>query len=440
MSHGIFAQTGFTVSGVIVNEKGEPVKAATVFIGSSERVTSTDENGKFSFTGMPSGTFQLSVQLLGYSSETRTIIVKDISLHIQLQLTPKSIRLEEVVIGKKNAWDNNFKLFKKNFLGESENAKQCVITNPKVINFSTKKGILMADADDFLIIENKGLGYRIHYQLKDFGYNAVDDIALYHGECSFEDLDGTDEEKKRWTQNRLKTYQGSFMHFLRSVYANNTSENGFITKSIDGYATMKNQDEKTTLLIDRPIVSNRTISFDSLITALDTNFMSFKFRQQLYVTYNPGTATRINGNQADFQRGITIDPKGSILKLVTDRAVIDKKGSYTNYSDFFIHGYWAKARVGDQLPVEYQPPVPDLPRRMIAINPLLVSLQKWTDSIPQEKAYLHLDKPYYVPGDTIWFKGYLTTGSRHRLAVERSCLCRPDKRTRSTCKNVEVAC
>ncbi|MBC7399923.1 MAG: hypothetical protein H7289_08250, partial [Mucilaginibacter sp.] len=43
-------------------------------------------------------------------------------------------------------------------------------------------------------------------------------------------------------------------------------------------------------------------------------------------------------------------------------------------------------------------------------------LQKWTDTIPQEKAYLHMDKPYYALGDTIWFKGYITIGSRHQLS------------------------
>jgi hypothetical protein len=47
---------------------------------------------------------------------------------------------------------------------------------------------------------------------------------------------------------------------------------------------------------------------------------------------------------------------------------------------------------------------------------LINSLQRWTDTIPQEKIYLHTDKPYYALGDTIWFKGYLTIGSRHQLS------------------------
>lgn len=32
---------------------------------------------------------------------------------------------------------------------------------------------------------------------------------------------------------------------------------------------------------------------------------------------------------------------------------------------------------------------------------------------PQEKLYLHLDKPYYAAGDSIWFKGYLVNATTH---------------------------
>jgi len=34
-----------------------------------------------------------------------------------------------------------------------------------------------------------------------------------------------------------------------------------------------------------------------------------------------------------------------------------------------------------------------------------------------EKAYLHLDKPYYAAGDDIWFKAYVTAGGRHKLSA-----------------------
>ncbi|HEX8607355.1 MAG TPA: TonB-dependent receptor, partial [Pedobacter sp.] len=51
------------------------------------------------------------------------------------------------------------------------------------------------------------------------------------------------------------------------------------------------------------------------------------------------------------------------------------------------------------------------------LQKLVNSLQKWTDDNPQEKVYLHMDKPYYALGDTIWFKAYITTGSRHQLSA-----------------------
>ncbi len=43
-------------------------------------------------------------------------------------------------------------------------------------------------------------------------------------------------------------------------------------------------------------------------------------------------------------------------------------------------------------------------------------LYKWTTNTPQEKVYLHLDKPYYSSGDDIWFKAYITAGPKHELS------------------------
>ena len=41
-------------------------------------------------------------------------------------------------------------------------------------------------------------------------------------------------------------------------------------------------------------------------------------------------------------------------------------------------------------------------------------LQRFRAVYPQEKAYLHLDKPYYTLGDTLWFKSYLVDGALHQ--------------------------
>ena len=51
------------------------------------------------------------------------------------------------------------------------------------------------------------------------------------------------------------------------------------------------------------------------------------------------------------------------------------------------------------------------------INRIISQLNKWLSANPQEKVYLHLDKPYYAIGDDIWFKAYVTVGSSHQLSA-----------------------
>lgn len=58
-----------------------------------------------------------------------------------------------------------------------------------------------------------------------------------------------------------------------------------------------------------------------------------------------------------------------------------------------------------------------VPKDEDPIEKLLASLQNWSETKPHEKVYLHTDKPYYVVGDTIWFKAYVTIGAKHQLSA-----------------------
>jgi hypothetical protein len=46
---------------------------------------------------------------------------------------------------------------------------------------------------------------------------------------------------------------------------------------------------------------------------------------------------------------------------------------------------------------------------------ILAQLEKYRQSTPQEKLYLHFDKPYYMAGETMWFQGYLFEGIGHTI-------------------------
>ncbi|TDO21510.1 carboxypeptidase-like regulatory domain-containing protein [Pedobacter duraquae] len=47
---------------------------------------------------------------------------------------------------------------------------------------------------------------------------------------------------------------------------------------------------------------------------------------------------------------------------------------------------------------------------------LIKKIETYVRANPQEKVYLHLDKPYYAVGDNIWFKSYILTSENDRLS------------------------
>jgi TonB-dependent Receptor Plug Domain len=46
---------------------------------------------------------------------------------------------------------------------------------------------------------------------------------------------------------------------------------------------------------------------------------------------------------------------------------------------------------------------------------IIAKLENYRLNFAQEKVYLHFDKPYYMAGETMWFKGYLFDGPNHQM-------------------------
>ncbi len=51
------------------------------------------------------------------------------------------------------------------------------------------------------------------------------------------------------------------------------------------------------------------------------------------------------------------------------------------------------------------------------LKALLTKVERLHTDYPQEKVHLHLDKPYYSIGDTIWFKAYVVNAEKNRLSA-----------------------
>ena len=349
-----FAQSGYVISGTVTDEKGHPLKSATVFLSQSQSITTSDEDGHFRFNNMDQGLYRLIVTMVGYLARTKDISLKSQSVNIKIELKLKIVELKQVNIGGKDHRNEDISLFKKEFLGSTDNAAGCEILNPEILNFSTRNDNLYADADDFLIIENKRLGYRIKYLLKTFRHKIKTINTAYNGDAVFEELPGTEAQKQEWAKNRLETYRGSMMHFFRAVFTNTTLQEGFVVYQLHG---------------DDIDYSSDLVRFSS--PASPESFVFYKFKG-LYISYNPKKAARLLKKSdnpvyvaasAKLKSLVKIPAYESKLFLFPKEAVIDARGSVATgyFTTFLIIGDWIKKRVGDQLPFEYQPPPNTLP-------------------------------------------------------------------------------
>src|ERR1700750_2031662 len=55
----------------------------------------------------------------------------------------------------------------------------------------------------------------------------------------------------------------------------------------------------------------------------------------------------------------------------------------------------------------------------IKLHEIAVALDSFRSRVPVEKVHLHLDKPFYSLGDTIWMKAYLVNENKELSALSK---------------------
>src|SRR5580698_7318791 len=213
-----------TISGVVTsNESKKLLPHASVFLSRSSVGTSTTEEGSYTLSDVRPGQYTIVVTVLGYEEYDKTILVGRDPVKLNIELTPKPLMLKEVVISPDADWKKNYDAFRRDFIGTDENAKYCDVANPNILNltYDRIKQTLHADADEFLIVNNYALGYRVKFLLKDFTVDNINNIVNRKGEQVFEELPGSRSQKKAWRKKREQAYYGSAMHFYRSLYTDN---------------------------------------------------------------------------------------------------------------------------------------------------------------------------------------------------------------------------
>lgn len=292
--------------------------------------------------------------MLGFDTYTQSIIIQKSSPNLAIILKDNSTLLNTVTIT--SDFDSlrqvYLKYFTKYFLGESANSRLCKILNPEVIKltYDNSTFALIASADKFIIIENRALGYTVHYLLTNFQLHMTKQDAdyqvvsrIYDGSSYFEELKGTEAEQAMWERNRRLTYEGSPRHFYRAAFNNTIKDEGF------------------------RIYAPKLSDSDTLFTSVDKNIKLFNLKTlkgnftQLYVVYtqrNPPVAFTSSRRRLGLPAEINRSGQASVIHPVLDSLLIDKNGN-TNPTSGAVgySGYWTWTAVSGLLPPDYQPPV-----------------------------------------------------------------------------------
>lgn len=198
-----------------------------------------------------------------------------------------------------------------------------------------------------ITFQNLALGYAVEYHLLDYTGKTSNLLT------KFTPLRGSESDENLWAENRFARFKLTANNFLESVLQN--------TNSVYGYHVFD--------------VNNQIQMLDNQLTiGLSGENNILKLDQQLKIIFTVDGKTHNSWIEAN------------------GRVVFDDNGLIQNKDSVKLTGTFADKSLSGLLPLEYSPP---LEWKRFNLEPYF------------EKAYVHTDKPYYLPGDTVWFKVYM---------------------------------
>jgi len=389
-----FSQGTFSISGK-VRDSGGVLPGAGVYLSGYKIATVVDNNGNFSLPNLKPGSYDLLVQMVGYLPFSKSVIISDQSVQVDLLLKENTFQLNEVTIRADPNRAKYIKQFTEYFIGITPNSKQCKILNPQVLNvdFDVTKSLLTVKTTEFLIVENKALGYRLKYMLDYFEYNSRTHIIYFSGHPFFEELKASAAKKKKYVEARETAYYGSSQHFFRSLYENKSKEEGFLINKIiktpnpnrypeevinDMLVKIKTLPEKTGVRkvagkIDGGLLefwtkqkemprfidkfSRADVNPDTLVHDYNNNLRWINYTDALCVQYTKEKESLAYSNTGFwiFRPLDVPENEISVINLTQGPVRFYANGGVYDARSMLYEGYWAYEKIGDMVPMDYIP-------------------------------------------------------------------------------------
>ncbi len=244
----------------------------------------------------------------------------------------------------KDGWMKYGSFFEEQFIGKTINSRQVKILNKEALKFyfSKKRNRLKILAEEPLLIENNALGYKITYALDSFSHDYSTQVSLYTGYPLFEEMTAaSSEQKTAWDTARKNAYNGSILHFMRSLYNKQLKEQGFEIQ----FMVKVNDNDKAIKLKD--FYGAMNYSKDD-----STNTVEVKPNQKdVGIIYSREKPAK------DFTDSHPDEPslfQFSVLSfLPSESIIIEQNGYYFEQNDLTIHAYWTWEKIADLLPYDF---------------------------------------------------------------------------------------
>lgn len=337
------ATLSHTLKGIVQDkETGEPIPEVNVYISQTTAGGYTDKDGRFEFSTELSGIHTLVFSYVGYQTETREVnLFKELKFEFSIELVAESLELNSLEVTASNKeWEQDFKIFKRNFIGATGAALNTEIENPWVISFERdENGSLIAQAENPLSIKNYTIGYEMKVDLFEFVWPNNGDPGYYLFYARYQEMEPLSaKEQESWKKNRKNIYLGSFEHFLKCLYENTLASSEFDV-------VLPNTNEA----VDIPEIDSQTARQLGVFSKNTQGLASDKvkaYRIRFPVDVLYGKRRWFSPERARSR----IVPRGvGGVFLVTNRA------SLANPLSFRLDGVWSNYRLANLLPSNYQP-------------------------------------------------------------------------------------
>jgi hypothetical protein len=337
----------FAVLGKVIDSASRsPLSGASVFAQNTTQGTITNNEGKF-FMRLPNGGYDLVISYTGYEKKilriSHTQVLTD-TIHVELTQQDKAMTEVAVVASNEVAdgWVRFGKFFSDHFIGTTPNSALTSIQNPEALRFfytkNNKRHRLTVKSKDDLVILNHSLGYKIRYQLDSFNYDYNTNISQYTGYPLFEEIDTTAEVKSTWLKNRARTYLGSRMHFMHSLYDSILTEEGFIVEKLDDQ-NLRN--------IEGTVIEN---IYDSTYYYKDSSIADINWKGRYRISYKSVLPDK--KFLEEFKLPAKTRAQVTLLDI-TDGFVVEENGYFYEQYDVVNTGYWAWKKLAELLPYDY---------------------------------------------------------------------------------------